>query len=106
MEKNVIEAVRKNIFGTQVVGEAALNFGTKQFVLISTDKAINPTSIMGATKWLAECLIQELNGKSGCRFSVVRFGNVLGSNDSVVSLLAAQMKKGSQLTVTHTDHSS
>ena len=101
MESNAMEAIRNNVFGTKVVSEAALRYGTEQFVLISTDKAINPTSVMGATKWIAEGLIQNFNGSSPCRFNIVRFGNVLGSNGSVVPLFSEQIKNGGPVTVTH-----
>ena len=101
MESNAIEALRNNVLGTKVISQAALRFGTEQFVLISTDKAINPTSVMGASKWLAERLIQCFHEKAPCRFSVVRFGNVLGSNGSVVPLFSEQIKKGGPVTVTH-----
>lgn len=101
MEQNAGEAVRNNVFGTRVVGEASLAARVERFVLISTDKAINPSNVMGATKRIAECLVQEMNRRGPTLFTVVRFGNVLGSNGSVVPLFTEQIRKGGPVTVTH-----
>jgi FlaA1/EpsC-like NDP-sugar epimerase len=103
MERNAAEAVRNNVFGTRVVAEAASASGVDRFVLISTDKAVNPTSVMGATKQLAECLVRKMNHQEATKFTVVRFGNVLGSNGSVVPLFTEQIRRGGPVTVTHPD---
>ncbi len=103
MELNICEAVKNNVLGTQVAAELAEECGVERFILISSDKAVNPVSVMGATKRVAELMLQSRSIGKRTKFTTVRFGNVLGSNGSVVPLFVEQLKRGGPLTVTHPD---
>jgi FlaA1/EpsC-like NDP-sugar epimerase len=101
MEKNPDEAMNNNVNGTYVTALLADRYGVETFILISTDKAVNPSSIMGASKRIAEMIVKDINRNSKTRFAVVRFGNVLGSRGSVVPTFLKQIEKGGPVTVTH-----
>lgn len=107
MEDNPYEAINTNVFGTQTIATLAVKYNTKKFVFVSTDKAVNPTNIMGASKRIAEIYVQSLNAKlslesdSHTKFVTTRFGNVLGSNGSVIPLFTKQIREGGPITVTH-----
>ena len=103
MEGNVCEAISNNVLGTLFLGRLSCEFGVSRFVLLSTDKAVRPSSVMGATKRLCEILLRNLNGKASTIFTAVRFGNVLGASGSVVPIFREQIQSGGPVTVTHPD---
>ena len=103
MESSPLEAVKNNVFGTLTVARAADKYGTRRMCLISTDKAVNPTNVMGATKRICEMIVQYMDGISKTDYVAVRFGNVLGSNGSVIPLFRRQIAYGGPVTVTHKD---
>lgn len=100
MEDSPAESIKNNVFGTYNVAKAAGDFGTALFILISTDKAVNPTNVMGASKRLCEMVVQSMNGRNSTKYIAVRFGNVLGSNGSVIPLFKKQIAEGGPVTVT------
>jgi len=101
MEAVPVEAVRNNVFGTLNIAEAAVRHGVKRFILVSTDKAVNPGNVMGATKRVAEMVVGAMSERSDTRFAAVRFGNVLGSRGSLIPILRRQIERGGPVTITH-----
>ena len=103
MEDNPSESIQNNVYGTKVIADLSAKYGVKKFVMVSTDKAVNPTNVMGCSKRICEIYVQSLNKTVQTQFVTTRFGNVLGSNGSVIPLFQEQIKKGGPVTVTHPD---
>ena len=104
MEMNCNAAIKVNVLGSKIVADLAVKYGVKRFVMISTDKAVNPSTVMGATKRIAEIYVQSLNfAQKKTKFITTRFGNVLGSNGSVIPIFNKQIREGGPITVTHPD---
>jgi FlaA1/EpsC-like NDP-sugar epimerase len=103
MENNPSESILNNVMGTRIIADLADEFRVRKFIMVSTDKAVNPTNIMGATKRIAEIYVQSMNARSKTRYITTRFGNVLGSNGSVIPRFRKQIEKGHPITVTHPD---
>jgi len=103
MENNILEALQTNVYGSKILSNSSIKYNVKKFILISTDKAVNPTNVMGATKRIAEIYIQSLQNNAKTSFITTRFGNVLGSNGSVIPLFRKQIEKGGPITITHPD---
>ena len=101
MEANPYESIQTNVLGSKIVADLCMEYGAKKMVMVSTDKAVNPTNVMGATKRMAEIYVSSCSGKSNTSFIITRFGNVLGSNGSVIPLFEKQMANGGPLTLTH-----
>ncbi len=101
MELNPAESIRTNVQGTKILSDLSIEFKIQKFILVSTDKAVNPTNVMGASKRIAEMYCQSLNDLGDTKFITTRFGNVLGSNGSVIPLFKKQLENGGPLTVTH-----
>jgi FlaA1/EpsC-like NDP-sugar epimerase len=103
MEENPVEAINVNIAGTRILADLSVKYGVDTFVMVSTDKAINPTGVMGASKRIAEIYVQSLSAKGKTKFITTRFGNVLGSNGSVIPRFKQQIEKGGPVTITHAE---
>jgi FlaA1/EpsC-like NDP-sugar epimerase len=102
MEKNPIQSVKINVLGTKIIADLSVKYSVNKFIMVSTDKAVNPTNVMGVTKRIAEIYVQSLGKKyQNCKFITTRFGNVLGSNGSIIPILKKQIEEGGPITITH-----